>query len=298
MSALVVLVIVAAVTVVVVQVARQAGAGRRAVEHHHRALDTLSHITGHTRGPTTDVRVPADVVHPHVAVHPHVRVLPDAAASPPSTLTTAPLAPLVPAPPERPGDVVEAIAAPRVSPPQGQIQTGLARPVAAQGSGPPRRRPALRRRRTAAQTVLAAAVLVVGAIVALFAGLGGSHPHPGRALRSPGPTTPPLSVAVPAVQAPAVSLVSADAQTASYEVQGTASIKLVGAARCWVEIREGAASGQVVYQGVLGPGQIETATGPAWLRIGDPPAVSVTVNGTPLTPPAIAKGQPYDFVVQ
>jgi hypothetical protein len=95
-----------------------------------------------------------------------------------------------------------------------------------------------------------------------------------------------------------VSLVSATAQTASYQVQGSASIKVVSAARCWVEIRDGGPSGQIVFQGVLAAGQTETAPGPAWLRVGDPPAVSVTVNGTPLTPPAMAGGTPYDFVVQ
>ena len=146
------------------------------------------------------------------------------------------------------------------------------------------------------------AILVVLGLVAAFAGRGHKTPRrpPVAAVTTATTTTvpaPSTTASIPATST--VSLVSSTASVASYEVDGVSTIKVVGSSgRCWVQLRQGSATGQVIFEGVLLPGQSQVLNGPAWLRIGDPPAVAVTVNGTVLSPPPAAAGQPYDFVVE
>ena len=149
-----------------------------------------------------------------------------------------------------------------------------------------------------------AIVVVLLGVAAIFAGRGhsegGSHPQGASARPAAAPSpTPTVPLAPSTTVAPsAVKLVSSTPTAASYQVTGASAIKVEDAGgACWVQIRRGGATGSVIFEGVLHPGQSQAPSGPAWLRVGDPPAVTVTVNGTPITPPPAAAGRPYDFVV-
>ena len=112
-------------------------------------------------------------------------------------------------------------------------------------------------------------------------------------------TAPPPTTAPPAPANPAV-LVSSNSQGARYNLLSAVNIELVPSSPCWVEIRTGSATGAVVYQGLLRPGirHPVAAGGPVWLRLGNPPAVAIVINGTPLAPPGQTASQPYDLTFQ
>lgn len=51
---------------------------------------------------------------------------------------------------------------------------------------------------------------------------------------------------------------------------------------CWLEIRSGSASGALVFEGTLQQGQthaVSLASGPLWVRIGDPPNLDIKLGG-------------------
>jgi hypothetical protein len=64
---------------------------------------------------------------------------------------------------------------------------------------------------------------------------------------------------------------------------------------CWIEVRAGSPRGQVVYEGILDAGQRSSVTGPAWMRLGDPPHVKVSVNGTQMAVPGANQGVPVNL---
>jgi hypothetical protein len=64
---------------------------------------------------------------------------------------------------------------------------------------------------------------------------------------------------------------------------------------CWIEVKANSALGQVIYEGTLGKGQESSVTGPAWIRLGDPPFVTVTVNGTSMHVPGATTAVPLDL---
>jgi hypothetical protein len=75
----------------------------------------------------------------------------------------------------------------------------------------------------------------------------------------------------------------------------TASIEVRATGPCWIEVKAGSHFGQVVYEATLQAGQGSTVTGPAWIRLGDPPHVAVSVDGTPMTVPGAATAVPLDL---
>jgi hypothetical protein len=98
--------------------------------------------------------------------------------------------------------------------------------------------------------------------------------------------------------APSAALVSADAgtNTATYHLSSpAASIVVTARGACWLEVRAAGSSGQVVYEGTLEAGRRWSVTGPAWIRLGDPPQVSVTVNGKRLGPPGAEVAAPLNL---
>jgi hypothetical protein len=104
-------------------------------------------------------------------------------------------------------------------------------------------------------------------------------------------TTPPVTVA----SYPAV-LVSSSGGTATYQLSSpSASIVVTAKGRCWLEVRANSPLGQIVYEGILDAGQQSSVTGPAWLRVGDPPEVSVRVNGTRMPVPGAAAAVPLNL---
>ncbi len=288
---------------------RRAWSDRRSLERHHKTLDTLGEIA-HDQDP----RIPASPDHePHF----HVRVIrPEEARSPaepspglptikpwivPGHLTgpssehagDVPAAPLpVPAkPPPSPPEVAAALVAQTVN-----------APVA------PRRTRYARRRRHPSKPVLAAAGTVAAAIVAVVLALvltGRSPTHRVAAGSSSPPSTaattstaPPAAASPP--RPPPPVLVASDQTGATFSVASQFQIQLVPSSTCWVQVRTGSAAGPVVYEGILQPGQPYPlpATGPVWLRLGNPPGVSVVVNGTPLQGPLPSTAQPYNLQFQ
>ena len=119
-------------------------------------------------------------------------------------------------------------------------------------------------------------------------------------VRSPkaGPTTTlPVTTTPPVTEAsyPAV-LVSSAGGTATYQLSSpSASIVVTARGRCWLEVRANSPLGQIVYEGILAAGQQSSVTGPAWLRVGDPPEVSVRVNGTRMPVPGAAQAVPLNL---
>jgi hypothetical protein len=107
----------------------------------------------------------------------------------------------------------------------------------------------------------------------------------------PVPTTPPATVA----SYPAV-LVSSRGGTATYQLSSpSASIVVRAKGRCWLEVRANSPLGQIVYEGILDAGQQSSVTGPAWLRVGDPPEVAVRVNGQKMPVPGAAVAEPLNL---
>ena len=110
------------------------------------------------------------------------------------------------------------------------------------------------------------------------------------------PTTlPPVTTTLPLPSYPAV-LVSSSAGTATYQLSSaSASIVVSAKGRCWLEVRANSPLGQIVYEGILEAGQQSSVTGPAWLRVGDPPEVAVRVNGTRMPVPGAAVADPVNL---
>jgi hypothetical protein len=116
-------------------------------------------------------------------------------------------------------------------------------------------------------------------------------PKAGPTTTLPVTTTPPVTEA----SYPAV-LVSSSGGTATYQLSSpSASIVVTAKGRCWLEVRANSPLGQIVYEGILEAGQQSSVTGPAWLRVGDPPEVSVRVNGTRMPVPGAAQAVPLNL---
>jgi hypothetical protein len=158
--------------------------------------------------------------------------------------------------------------------------------------------------------VLAAAAICV-AVVAIgvtVVGLPGqSSPGVPAAARSSAPTTtahphttttsvPPRTTTTTAPPAKPAVLVSSQNGTATYQLRSaSASIVVSATGPCWLEVRANSPLGQIVYEGTLEAGGRSTVTGPAWIRLGNPPVVAVKVNGTPMTVPGAQVGLPLNL---
>lgn len=112
---------------------------------------------------------------------------------------------------------------------------------------------------------------------------------------APSPTAPARTV--PTTTPAAAKLVATASGAATYQLAGPSQITLTASGPCWVEIRSGGASGAVSFVGTLQAGQSQAVAGPAWLRLGNPTAVAVAVNGQAVKPP-VTQGTPYDLTFQ
>jgi hypothetical protein len=245
--------------------------------------------------PSTDGR-PSTPAPDWTAPAPAPRLSFGHAGEDPEAITWEP-PPLVPAsgpvptpikPPPTPPEVAAALVAETVS-----------APVAARRGGHARQPSGARRALLAAVGAVAAAIVVVALALAMTggspdrrAGLAGS-----RAAPLTTSTLPPVASSPPP---PAAVLVASDNQGATFSLSSQVRIELVPSSNCWVQVRLGSATGSVVYEGLLRPGQPYPlpGTGPVWLRLGNPPGVSVVVNGTPLQAPLPSTSQPYNLEFQ
>jgi hypothetical protein len=51
---------------------------------------------------------------------------------------------------------------------------------------------------------------------------------------------------------------------------------------CWLEVRQGSASGTLIYENTLQQGQtlpVKLTGGPVWMRVGDPPSLDIRLGG-------------------
>jgi hypothetical protein len=126
------------------------------------------------------------------------------------------------------------------------------------------------------------------------------HPRSVPSARSTTTSVPVVSTTTPTTAStvppqPAV-LVSANGGTATYQLtSATASIVVKASGPCWIEVKAGSPRGQVVVEETLSAGQRSSVTGPAWIRLGDPPNVDVTVDGTPMSVPGSGSAVPLDL---
>jgi hypothetical protein len=237
---------------------------------------------------------PARPVEPVPPIAPVLPAAEEAAPLPGSLLPSGipPLsAPITPPPraPSRPAPVPPEPAAPLVA--------------LTVGGGEVAPEPRHRWRRGVIVGVSAAATILVavGAITLLPGGTGSGGHRPrspaGAAPASPSPVTPPTTAAPKG----SAVLIDKNSQGARYSVEpSTASIELVPTSACWVQVRTGSASGPVTFQGTMHVGDrlpLPTS-GPVWLRLGNPPGISIVVNGTPLHLVTASVAQPYNLELQ
>jgi hypothetical protein len=111
------------------------------------------------------------------------------------------------------------------------------------------------------------------------------------------PTTVPVPTTPPATSASySAVLLSSSGGTATYQLSSpSASIVVKAKGRCWLEVRANSPLGQIVYEGILEAGQQSSVTGPAWLRVGDPPEVAVRVDGEKMPVPGAAVAVPLNL---
>jgi Domain of unknown function (DUF4115) len=253
-------------------------------------------------------------------------------SAPPAAV--APMKPLVPepAPPEAAGAVASVVGAASVaaaasveaSAPASSVRSAgsaAAPPIPAPGpsgarpatrtappknKGPKNKGPKRTGRKSVVGVVLAAAAICV-AVVAVgitLLGLPGQGSH-NLAAGTTVPTStkshatstsaPPATTTSPAPPKPAV-LLSAAGGTATYELHSpSASIVVSATAPCWLEVRANSPLGQIIYEGILYAGQYSKVTGPAWIRLGNPPAVAVKVDGTLMAVPGAESAVPLNL---
>lgn len=145
---------------------------------------------------------------------------------------------------------------------------------------------------TATLAVVVAAVGVISAVV--ISNQVASNPRAARPF-APVTAAPPTTTTVPAMPA---SLISKTASTATYQLTGAPTINFVGSGSCWIEIRQGDQAGKILFQGVLSSGSQKSQTGPFWVRLGNPAAISVQINGKVLNQPANTTDNPYNLQFQ
>lgn len=147
-----------------------------------------------------------------------------------------------------------------------------------------------------ATAMLAVVVVAVGIVAAVVIGNQGTG-NRARASRTVTPATAAPTTTTTAL-APPASLVSKTTSTATYQVTGSPTISFIGSGSCWIEIRQGDQTGKVLFEGVLSPGNQKSQTGPFWVRLGNPGAISVQINGTVLSQPASNPNSPYNLQFQ
>jgi hypothetical protein len=164
-----------------------------------------------------------------------------------------------------------------------------------------RQRPAHRRRAvpsavlaTVGLAALAALVLAIGVAVMVRGHGAPSTRRTAPRAAAPVGTTPTTGPAP-------VVFVSGDSQQARFQVARTgATIELVAVSSCWVQVRTGSAGGPAVFTATLRQGDRRPlpAGQAVWVRMGNPPGMSVDVNGALLPFPAPASSQPFNLIFE
>ncbi len=158
-------------------------------------------------------------------------------------------------------------------------------------------------RRRAIAGVVAAVVVLAAAGVVADRELSHSTPQaaatPPRATKTvPHPKAPSTTVRTRTTIPPApYKLLSSSPGNAVYKLTSKAQITVKAVGSCWIEMRKPNGAGTTVFVQTLAAGQRHSVTGPAWVRLGDPTEVVITVNGRTVRPP-VTKGAPYNVQFQ
>jgi hypothetical protein len=161
-----------------------------------------------------------------------------------------------------------------------------------------RRRPTLRPPARPAWVTLAAGVAAAaaaGGSIAWFESAPPSRAASPRTAPAATPTTtvapPPPPTTVPPLVAQSVS--SAGATYAVRSLPLELDLSLIGP--CWAELRSGSPDGPLLFEGTLTSGSHRTwsALGGLFLRLGDPAAARLVVDGTAVSLPLVA--DPFDL---
>jgi hypothetical protein len=143
-------------------------------------------------------------------------------------------------------------------------------------------------------------VAALGVATGLLASNGSSPHRPAASVHSAvSPSVGPPAPSGPASIGPAASgaaLITSSAGSSTYHVAASATISLQATGSCWVEIRQTGPSGRVLFEGDLVAGESRSTGGPAWVRLGNPTAMVVSVDGASIAPPGLVAGQPYDLL--
>jgi hypothetical protein len=119
---------------------------------------------------------------------------------------------------------------------------------------------------------VACLLLVGSAVLYVMGGSGGGH------AAQPPPTTHP-----PATQPATNPTTSSTQPPPSVQPAGVRMTVTAAQGSCWLEARRGSASGALLAERTLAPGQAVHLRGPrVWLRLGDPTSVRLRVNGKAL----------------
>lgn len=150
--------------------------------------------------------------------------------------------------------------------------------------------------------VIVIALAVGGLIGALLHG-GGSHqatqtsvpqtlPSPTITQPSTGGGSPVTGqVSTPTSGAPLAPVKSVTG-SAAYNVAANTPIVVTANQPAWMELHKGGEKGPIVFSGTLPPGQSKPLTGPSFIRVGLPQAVTVTVSGQQATLPQSIPNKP------
>jgi uncharacterized protein DUF4115 len=288
---------------------------RHTVEWHQHGLGALGGVTAHTGDRSPDEQ-------PRPTAVGHVRLLSAAESSLVPTRPRRRSRTVVPPPrrrrrpngsrqPRTPRAAAEVPPGHRVviSTPDADVvidaDDGDASPVVVERRPLPPIRPLDERRRRRRpngwQVAIAAGAVAVAGLVAAQ----GRGVHPTRAQASPASqsraatveTTTTSTIPTPPVAPLALTPVDGSpSELAVALAQPSVGLDIEATQPCWVEVRNGDREGVVLFSGIVDPGgplQLTTSN-PAWMRLGNPGGVTLSLEGTALTIPS---DQPVDITL-
>jgi len=97
---------------------------------------------------------------------------------------------------------------------------------------------------------------------------------------------------------PAPQVVASDDSGSRYTIATSPfTVQLTFTGLCWVEVRRGGSDGEALLSGTFESGNSPTFTESSiWIRLGYPPAATVTVNGVAL-PPISGTNDPFNLEI-
>jgi hypothetical protein len=287
------------------------------LERHEKALAALRDLAEHPREPPPEPPPPPPTDHVHILSEPpadaaahHRRVQKAAAARRaaerrrPRDVSTRPTAAqlptmpthgaLAPQPEREPAPPVTADTMPVVIDPPPRPEPHVA-PAAARHAVSTRHVPA----RVIGAGAAALLVIIAVTTAAVVAGRSGS---PKRATAAVTPTSVPVAAPAPKTTVappappPDIQVVASAQGNGTVTVTVPYTLTLTAGGLCWVSVTSD--SGQTLYEGTLRPGQQQhvTSSGPLTVRLGNTPAMQISVNGRPLVLAGVAKTANVRFI--